>query len=173
MVSSAGDWFLLRLLPFMSEAGACEGVVLSLVDITRLKTTEAVLQAERRFWQSILNTFDMQIAILNDAGQILHVNKAWRDCAKAKQGETNASYTGLTYMDVYRDVFGVDANVTEQVAQGLSAVLTGTRSAFTIAYLCPSTKRESLMRAIGFASHGPARTIVMHEVITDVARERG
>lgn len=173
VVSGEGDWFLLRLLPFMSEEGACEGVVLSLIDITRLKTTEAVLQEERRFWQSIVDVLDIQIAVLDDVGRILYVNEAWRNRAKAHQGTAADSYTGLMYMDIYRDVFGVDAGVTEQASQGLREVLTGTHPAFAMAYPGPSSQREGLMRVIGFASHAPARIIVMHEDITDVTGDRG
>jgi hypothetical protein len=33
-----------------------------------------------------LHAMDMQIAILNEAGQIVHVNQARRDCAEAQPG---------------------------------------------------------------------------------------
>jgi hypothetical protein len=34
----------------------------------------------------MLSAMDMQIAILNKAGQIVHVNQTWRDCAEANLG---------------------------------------------------------------------------------------
>ncbi len=47
VISGEGHWFVLRLSPYMSEERRCEGVVLSLIDITRLKTAEERLQEER------------------------------------------------------------------------------------------------------------------------------
>ena len=49
VMSLVGNWLLLQLLPFILEEGACEGVVLSWIDITRLKTIELTLQAEHHF----------------------------------------------------------------------------------------------------------------------------
>jgi two-component system CheB/CheR fusion protein len=154
-MSLAGNWLLLRLLPFISEEGACEGVVLSLIDITRLKTIELALHAEHHFWPSMLSAMDKQIAILIEAGQIVHVNQAWRNCAEANLG-ADSSYVGLTYIDVYQGVWRVDASMAERLSQGLRDVLTGACSAVAIASRCSSTPRECFVRAIGFASHGPA-----------------
>ncbi len=166
VVSGKGDWFLLRLLPFVSEEGTCEGIVLSVTDITRLKTAEAVLQDECAFWHVFLDTFDMQIAVLDQSGRILHVNRAWRRRAIANRGEAVASCTGRPYAVVLQEVLGMATDVSAQAAQGLRAVLAGDRDTFTMTYLCPSTQGPCLMRMSGMKAHASGRMMVVHEDLT-------
>jgi two-component system CheB/CheR fusion protein len=68
-------WMLRRLHPYRTERGACEGVVLTFVDVSDLKTAEAMLQqSEKRFRDLIEES--VQGILIYRSGRPLLVNRA-------------------------------------------------------------------------------------------------
>ncbi len=73
-----GQWMLRRLNPYRTEEGTCEGVVLTFVDLSALKTAEAKLQqSEKRFRDLIEES--VQGILIYRSGRPLFVN---RTCAQ-------------------------------------------------------------------------------------------
>jgi two-component system CheB/CheR fusion protein len=69
------QWMLRRLTPYRTERGICEGVVLTLVDVSELKTAEAMLQqSEKRFRDLIEES--VQGILIYGSGRPLFVNRA-------------------------------------------------------------------------------------------------
>ncbi|WP_179137604.1 CheR family methyltransferase [Candidatus Entotheonella palauensis] len=68
-------WMLRRLTPYRTEQGRCEGVVLTFVDVSDLKTAEAMLQrSEKRFRDLIEES--VQGILIYRSGRPLFVNRA-------------------------------------------------------------------------------------------------
>jgi two-component system CheB/CheR fusion protein len=66
-----GNWFLMQLLPYQSDAGV-EGVVLTLIDVSTLKETKSKLQLMSKVFEDAADP----IIIENLAGHIIDVNEA-------------------------------------------------------------------------------------------------
>ena len=72
---SPDRWMLRRLNPYRTEQGTCEGVVLTFVDVSDLKTAEARLQqSEKRFRDLIEES--VQGILIYRSGRPLFVNRA-------------------------------------------------------------------------------------------------
>ena len=68
-------WMLRRLNPYRTEQGRCEGVVLTFVDVSNLKTAETMLQqSEKRFRDLIEES--VQGILIYRSGRPLFVNRA-------------------------------------------------------------------------------------------------
>jgi two-component system CheB/CheR fusion protein len=73
--NSPDRWMLRRLNPYRTEQGMCEGVVLTFVDVSDLKTAEVMLQqSEKRFRDLIEES--VQGILIHRSGRPLFVNRA-------------------------------------------------------------------------------------------------
>ena len=75
---SPDQWLLRRLHPYRTEEGRCEGVVLTLVDVSELKATEDRLQQSEKRFRDLIEESVQGIAIYR-SGRPLFVNRA---CAR-------------------------------------------------------------------------------------------
>ncbi|HEV8598362.1 MAG TPA: chemotaxis protein CheB [Gemmatimonadales bacterium] len=69
-----GRWFLLRLRPYRTEAGAIEGAVLVLVDVDELKRAEAEVRAGVERLRIVQDRAPIGIREVDLDGRYLHVN---------------------------------------------------------------------------------------------------
>ncbi len=74
--TDAGHWFLMRVLPYQITDEVVSGIVLTLVDITRLKTTRRELIASERRFERLFETLDEGVVYQNTAGRITDANPA-------------------------------------------------------------------------------------------------
>ena len=114
-----------------------------------------------------------QLAIIDDAGEILYTNRAWRQFAAANGMDGDVDCIGDNYLGVCTASDDEDAATA---IDGIEAVLAGERESFSMEYPChsPAERRWFTMRAVGF-SHGRERyLLVMHLDITErkLAEER-
>jgi PAS domain S-box-containing protein len=146
-----------------------EGVLTRVWGTTR-DITERVRAADRlqdavEFWQGTLDSLTARIAILDDRGDIIAVNAAWRRFAESANGASD--FIGCNYVAVC-DAATADP-VAKAVARGLEEVLAGERTVFELEYPCHSlsAQRWFLLRATPYEGPGPLRVVVAHEDITD------
>lgn len=117
----------------------------------------------------VLDALTSHIAVLDLEGEIVAVNRAWREFAHGNGGESGACLVGSNYMAVceraYRQAQDADARA---VFEGLSALRDGARSSFTHEYPCdsPEQPRWFILRATRCERCGKAYVIVSHEDIT-------
>ncbi len=125
-------------------------------------------QEAEGFIKAALDALTENIAILDDEGIIIHVNKAWRDF-----GEENgfgAGYgSGTNYLTVC-DTSAEKAPDAVLVAQGIREVLAEQSDEFYLEYPChsPSKHRWFVVRVTGFQWYGQMRLIVAHQNITEI-----
>lgn len=126
-----------------------------------------LLESER-LAQSTLDALSAHIAILDDQGKIIGVNRAWREFAFSNASEHVCLLEGANYLTVCDAAQGKYSEEARPFAEGLRAVLRGERDEFAIEYPChsPQEERWFLCRITRFLGNGPARLVVAHENIT-------
>ena len=77
------DWSLLRILPYRTMENMIDGLVISFVDITRLKKAEQSAQAAF-LTTAIVNTVSQPLLVLDDKLDILTVNPAFNQAVNSK-----------------------------------------------------------------------------------------
>jgi PAS domain S-box-containing protein len=152
--------------------GFAQAVVGRLELLGALGREQAARQAETRRSedrQRTLDSLSAHIAIIDETGAIITVNKAWRDFARANgvAGQTYAE--GANYLLACDSAAGVYSEEAAPFAEGIRSVLGGQLEKFELEYPChsPSERRWYIGRVTQFAGGGPPRAVVAHENITE------
>ncbi len=121
------------------------------------------------FLRSTLDALRSHIAIIDDRGGILAVNKAWKTFAAENGADVERVCEGADYFGVCSGVYGEDAVDVQTFMTGMKSVLSGEEECFQFEYPChsPSEKRWFFCRITPFPKPGPACVVVAHENITE------
>ena len=108
------------------------------------------------------------IAVLDEDGFILFVNKTWREFARENGLDPKTVSIGTNYLQACYNAKGDEAEDALAFAAGIRAVLDGKQAFFMLEYPChsPTEKRWFAGRITPFPGDGPRRVIVAHEDIT-------
>lgn len=150
------------------DAGKLVFVIPSGVDVTARTRAEARLGASEEFLRSVLDALANHIAVLDEQGMILLVNRAWQQFADSNNLRSSNYGIGQNYLQACSPVSAdcpADATIA---ADGIREVLEGTRPWFAMEYPChsPTEKRWFRMRVDRFTSLNSTRVVVSHEDIT-------
>jgi PAS domain S-box-containing protein len=159
-------WFHVTATPIIQE-NALIGAIHVARDITDRKRAETLTQGT-------LDALSAHIAIVDQDGTILAVNRPWKQFAKQNK-LLSGTEPGTNYLEVCdraRGAFAAEAGV---FATGLRAVLCGQKNSFEMEYPCDTeTERFWFCGRVTPFSGEPFRwAVVAHENITEelVARE--
>lgn len=138
-------------------------------DITERKQAEAALKASERFSRETLDALTTSIAILDETGAIVEVNRSWREFARANGVDPARVSEGVNYLAVCDAAVGEDAEEGSMVASCIRSIMRGERDFYVIEYPCHSSdeKRWFTVRITKFNGEGPLRIVVAHENITE------
>ncbi len=127
------------------------------------------LKRKTAFLKSALDAVSANIAILDEAGQIITINQEWRRFAEANGLEWGDHGLGRNYLDVCKSVTGDDAAMAQAAYHGVRAVIDRKRDDFAMEYPChsPEQKRWFQMRTARFEDMGAGRAVVTHVNITE------
>jgi two-component system CheB/CheR fusion protein len=75
VVSTNGEWLLIKILPYRTVENAVKGIVITFVDINKLKTAQLQLKNERDLLVSILENSPNAKTMVDKDGQITFANK--------------------------------------------------------------------------------------------------
>ncbi|RCK81359.1 MAG: diguanylate cyclase/phosphodiesterase (GGDEF & EAL domains) with PAS/PAC sensor(s) [Candidatus Ozemobacter sibiricus] len=144
------------------------GAVSVVRDITARKRQELALQESERFVRNIIDALTAHLAVLDEHGVILAVNRAWREFAATQAPGRDGLCEGADYVAVCRAVRGPDEPMASQFLAGLQAVMRGEMPVFTLEYPChsPKERRWFVARVSRFQGPGPLRVVVTHENVT-------
>ena len=137
--------------------------------IAEHRRLEAARRESERFARSVLDSLDAHIAVLDHAGKILAVNKAWRDFA-ASNGARDADVSeGINYHEICDRAMGEDGEEARKFSSGIRDVLAGRNGLYEQEYAChsPHRRRWFLGRVTPFVGEGPRRVVVSHVNITE------
>ena len=136
--------------------------------VQRRRAQEAVTASEH-FIRSTLDALLEHVCVIDSAGVILTVNRAWRAFAQAQGPQPLRVLEGANYLQACANVYGDEADDARAMAAGIQGVILGHQPTFTMEYACdsPTEMRWFVARATRFAGDGPVRVVVAHENITD------
>ncbi|MEQ1683195.1 MAG: response regulator [Burkholderiaceae bacterium] len=159
-------WFESMLTPEHSADGKVASLLTIARDITERKRSEAAVRESELLTRSTVDALSAQLAILDERGTIIAVNRAWRNFAAANAANAERVLEGANYLEVCDAAMGSpEAGAT---AAGLRAVMNGELPEFLLEYPChsPHERRWFNARATRFAGEGPTRVVVAHENVT-------
>ncbi len=119
--------------------------------------------------QRTLDSLSAHIAIIDETGAIVTVNKAWRDFARANGLAAQTYAEGANYLLACDSAAGAHSEEAAPFAEGIRSVLSGQREKFELEYPChsPSERRWYIGKVTQFAGGGPPRAVVAHENTTE------
>ena len=124
--------------------------------------------AAERFAYATLDALSEHVAVLDEAGTLLAVNRAWREFAGANTPSPAGLSEGANYFAACAGAIGEGADYAARFAAGLRAVFEGNSDEFTLEYPChsPTEQRWFIARAKRFEFEGRVRAVVTHANIT-------
>jgi PAS domain S-box-containing protein len=172
LVTKDGHWIDVEFVSNIYVVGRQEVVQCNIRDITHRKQALAAVTELQRFLQSTLDALPAHIAVLDETGQIVAVNKAWQKFSEENGGSAASCGVGANYIEVCQKAAGPWAEEGPQVCHGIESVLRAQQEAYYLEYPChsPSEERWFCTSVTPFTGGGPSRVVVAHENIT--ARRR-
>jgi PAS domain S-box-containing protein len=139
-------------------------------EISERQRIEDALRGSEAFLQSALDSLSAHVAILDEFGTILAVNRAWRVFAQDNDFEQDSAALGMNYIDVCRAGVASGAPESELMLRGIEDVLSGRRPHFFLQYPChaPDEERWFQARVSRFSASGERRLVIAHENITEI-----
>ena len=146
-----------------------DGVIFAVLDLSDRESALAKLRESERVAHAALDALTAHIAILDETGTILTVNRAWRKFALKNGGALEQVAEGVNYLEVCDRVQGggaSDASDATAFAAGIRAVLRGDCQRFVYGYPCHLAReqRSFVGRVIRLPGEGPTRVVVAHEL---------
>ncbi len=161
-------YFNVSTTPMFDEKGQLSGCVHSARDITERKHYEKKIQELSQFTQATLDGLSANIALLNEQGRILFVNKAWRDFALANGVSADKVSEGINYLEVCNQARGTESTEELDFEQSLNRVLQRESAGFNFEYPChaPGRQRWFVVRVTPLPDKYQKGAVVDHEEIT-------
>jgi DNA-binding CsgD family transcriptional regulator len=118
----------------------------------------------------VLDSLSAQVAILDENGKIIEVNRAWLEFERQNSPPGSKGSSGMNYLDICDRAEGPGSEEAHAVAYGIRGVLKGELAEFALEYPChsPSQRRWFNVRAAPLRGEGQAGVLLSHENITNV-----
>lgn len=125
------------------------------------------LNESERIAHAALNALTAQVAILDESGAILMVNKSWRDFANENGAMAGALLEGANCLQACDCAQGDDAEEASAFAEGIRAVIRGERELFKSQYLSHSPQQKWLFttRITRMPGEGPLRIVIVRKQV--------
>jgi PAS domain S-box-containing protein len=131
-------------------------------------------QIPELYLRAMVDSYSAAVAVLDESGNILYVNRGWRDFAN-EHGVAGDYYgVGSNYLDVRHTDSDASADECMRLANGIDKVLLGKQTEFQQEYLNRRSidRRWIRIHATRFDLPRATRILVTHEDVTD-SRETG
>jgi two-component system, NarL family, sensor kinase len=134
-------------------------------DVTHDREARARIEKSQRLLQATLDALSAHIAILDETGTIVAVNRAWTHFAEEGGCLAPEHGIGRNYLQVCKEAAASDRQLA-RVLRGLTSVLDGDSEVFKTAYRCDS--RSFQMSIARFCDAGAVHVVVAHEDVSDL-----
>jgi two-component system CheB/CheR fusion protein len=88
MQTQNGNWYSMHILPYRTTEKSIDGVVITFVDITRLRKTEQLKESALKYAESIVDTVREPLMILNERLKVISANSSFYKMFKSSPEET-------------------------------------------------------------------------------------
>lgn len=116
----------------------------------------------------VFESLDEQIAVIDEAGEIIDVNSAWKVFGVENGLSAEVAWVGTNYLEVLLASASSGDELAAKAAKGISDILNGQRSEFRLEYPChsPEEKRWFMMRMAVLKQDEPRLFVISHHNIT-------
>lgn len=124
-------------------------------------------EAHCDFLGALVDALEEQVSVINERGNIIYVNDAWKRFGEENGVPLNTEWRGSNYLNVCRQAKG--DRIAQRVANGIERMLSAAPgSSVTVEYPChsPTEQRWFLMRATRMTTAHGCFVVVVHENIT-------
>ena len=144
-------------------------LLVTVTDITARVKAEEALHRSHRFVLDIIDSLSAHICVLDDNGEIIAVNKAWRRFSTANRPIAGNLAEGTNYLAICDNATGEDANFAGTFAAGIRAVLQGQSDMFSLEYPCHSEDEQCwfIGRVTRLTEEAHGQVVVAHENISE------
>ncbi|OYT86434.1 MAG: chemotaxis protein CheR [Burkholderiales bacterium PBB6] len=149
-----GSHYLARLVAYNARPGLPRRVVVSFIDVTRMRDASRL--------QFLIDSLPEHIAVLDRQGTIRRVNRAWARFAEGN-GANGSCDVGANYLAVLAQSNTVQS---QEALSGLQDVLQGHQGGFSLAYDChsPDEQRWFVMQARPLEGPDKGMVVTHHQV---------
>jgi PAS domain S-box-containing protein len=142
-------------------------------EINELRRTRAAAQGAEEWGRRGLQSLPAHVAVVDRAGTIMLVNRAWTAFAQENGAQDEISVAvGANYLEICQRAADNSGDFfARQALDGLRAVLSGERAHFSCEYPCDAPNESSwfLMHVAGLDEEGGAGAIISH---LDISKRR-
>lgn len=116
----------------------------------------------------VFNSLDDQIAVIDEAGNIVDVNSAWTDFGMANGLSASYASVGSNYLEVLSASVAGGDSLAGEAADGILDVVSGRRASYYFEYPChsPQEKRWFMMHVTRLKHDSLRLYIISHRNIT-------
>ena len=120
----------------------------------------------REFLQGMLDALPVLITVLDANGEILVVNRAWREFVLASGGLSD--FVGDNYLNMSHPACSSDVGYAAKISAGIRHVTTGETDGFRLEYPCHTRTEERWfkVKVTRLDARGTFQIVVAHENIT-------
>ncbi len=131
------------------------------------RNVESALKESERFSKSALDSVRTQLAVIEEEGEIIFVNKLWKESFENDSPVPQGLPLGENYLEKCRKT-----KEGKKFATGIMSVINGYTKEYMQEYPCSSlnSRKWYLSFANKFEGEGPVRLIITHVDITDRKR---
>jgi len=137
-------------------------------DLSESKQLQKALLDSAQLFQSTLDGLSAHIAVLDETGEIVFTNSAYKRFAECNGIAPDLVSEKVNYLSVCNSAQGGDSEYADAFLQGFRDVFAGKQSLFEMEYPChsPDEQRWFVVR-VTLCSYGVSRlAIVAHENVT-------
>jgi signal transduction histidine kinase len=115
-----------------------------------------------------LDAISSSLALLDEHGDILTTNMPWGKFGRANGGSSAAYERATNYLSVCDGATGTGSEGGRAMAEGIRAVMRGSKSKFGLEYRCdsPTKIRHFIAKVTRFDYQGKVRIVVTHDDIS-------
>ncbi len=137
-------WVIDSAQPRFGADGEFLGYIGSVIDITERRQSEEELRHSRQFNQDVIDSLSTHIAVVDERGIIIAVNRAWREFAIQNGADWTMKGVGIgaNYFNICQGADGEGEMDGKAICAGLSAVLKREKDLFSFEYPCHSPTEE-------------------------------
>ena len=138
------------------------------VAFLRTRELEEALLVSEAFNREVLDSLESPIVILDEAGTIIAVNKAWKRFARENGAvELARASVGMNYVDVTQGGCGPWPDQAPAAVMGIEEVLSNPNATFTLEYPCHSPEQERwFLLHVTRLTGTKGRAVLLHVDIT-------
>jgi len=132
----------------------------------KVRERSSELRDAKDFFQSVLDSMQSHICVLDESGTIVETNAVWDRFALSNQAKVSI---GTNYLDVCRAATGEGAEGAQMFADAIEQVILGAQGRYSAEYPCHSAERQHWyqVEVTPLQQHARGAAVVAHTDVTD------